>query len=230
VTEITDHLAQVRERIANSANAAGRDAAGITLLAVSKTQPATAIREAYEAGQRDFGESFVQEAVTKIEALGLPDARWHFIGHIQSNKTRDIARYFDWVHTIDRLKIARRLDAQRAHYARPLATCIQVNLANEPQKGGVPLARLEALAHEIDALPKLTLRGLMTIPPAGAGERALAELFDELGTCLARLNDGGLDLDTLSMGMSADIELAIAHGSTIVRVGTAIFGSRQYSE
>jgi len=226
VTEITDHLAQVRKRIADAASTAGRDAADITLLAVSKTQSVAAVRDAYAAGQRDFGENFVQEAIAKIEALDYPDVRWHFIGHIQSNKTRDIARHFDWVHTIDRLKTARRLSAQRPHYSDPLAVCIQVNLAKEPQKGGVASVDLAPLAHAVAALPRLDLRGLMTIPPADAGATAIAELFDELRACLARLNDDGLALDTLSMGMSADLEIAIAHGSTIVRIGTAIFGPR----
>jgi len=226
VTEITDHLAQVRKRIADAASTAGRDAADVTLLAVSKTQSVAAVRDAYAAGQRDFGESFVQEAIPKIEALGYADVRWHFIGHVQSNKTRDIARHFDWVHAIDRLKTARRLSEQRPHYTRPLAVCIQVNLAEEPQKGGVASTDLAPLAHAIAELPRLELRGLMTIPPAHADATATAALFEELRACLARLNGGGLTLDTLSMGMSADLEIAVAHGSTIVRIGTAIFGPR----
>ena len=227
MTEITDHLAQVRKRIANAASAAGRDAADVTLLAVSKTQPVAAIQTAYAAGQRDFGESFVQEAIPKIDALGHSDICWHFIGHVQSNKTRDIAHHFDWVHTIDRLKIAQRLNDQRPHYAKPLAACIQVNLAEEPQKGGVQATDLVPLARAVAELPRLSLRGLMTIPPANASDAAIAELFDELRDWLARLNGEGLDLDTLSMGMSADLEIAIAHGATIVRIGTAVFGPRQ---
>jgi pyridoxal phosphate enzyme (YggS family) len=201
--------------------------AEITLVAVSKTQPVAAVREAYAAGQRDFGENFVQEAVEKIEALARPDARWHFIGHIQSNKTRDIAQHFDWVHTIDRLKVARRLNDQRPHYAKPIDVCIQVNLAEEPQKGGISATDVEALAREIKGLPRLELRGLMTIPPANASDATVADEFEQLRAWLARLNAAGYGLDTLSMGMSADLELAIAHGSTIVRVGTAVFGARQ---
>lgn len=226
MTDITDHLAQVRHRIENAAHSAGRDAADITLLAVSKAQPVTAVSEAYRAGQRDFGENFVQEAIAKIEALGNSEARWHFIGQIQSNKTRDIARHFDWVHTIDRLKTARRLSDQRPHYATPLAACIQVNLAEEPQKGGVTANDLEELACEVAGLPRLVLRGLMTIPPADASDAEISASFAELGTWRERLNARGLQLDTLSMGMSADLELAIEQGSTIVRVGTAIFGPR----
>lgn len=228
MTDITDHLAQIRQRIETAADSAGRDAAGITLLAVSKTQPVAAVSEAYRAGQRDFGENFVQEAIAKIEALGNSEARWHFIGQIQSNKTRDIARHFDWVHTIDRLKTASRLSDQRAHYATPLAACIQVNLAEEPQKGGVPATDLEDLACEVAKLPRIALRGLMTIPPADATDDEISASFAELGTWLRRLNERGLNLDTLSMGMSADLELAIAQGSTIVRVGTAIFGPRRH--
>jgi pyridoxal phosphate enzyme (YggS family) len=227
VTDITDHLAHVRHRIENAANSAGRDAADIMLLAVSKGHTVAAVREAYSAGQRDFGENFVQEAIAKIEDFGDSEARWHFIGQIQSNKTRDIARHFHWVHTIDRLKTARRLSEQRPHYATPLAACIQVNLAGEPQKGGVSATDLAPLAREIAALPRVTLRGLMTIPPADASDGEISVLFAELGAWRRRLNERGLNLDTLSMGMSADLELAIAQGSTIVRVGTAIFGPRR---
>jgi pyridoxal phosphate enzyme (YggS family) len=227
VTDITDHLAQVRHRIENAAHRAGRDASDITLLAVSKAQPLTAVREAYRAGQRDFGENFAQEAIAKIEAFDNSEACWHFIGQIQSNKTRALARHFDWVHTIDRLKTARRLSEQRPHYATPLAACIQVNLAKEPQKGGVAANELEDLAFEVAELPRLVLRGLMTIPPADASVGEISAVFAELGTWRERLNERGLRLDTLSMGMSADLELAIAQGSTIVRVGTAIFGPRR---
>lgn len=227
MTDITDHLAQVRQRMENAANSVGRDATDITLLAVSKAQPVTAVSDAYRAGQRDFGENFVQEAIAKIEAFGDSEARWHFIGQIQSNKTRDIARHFDWVHTIDRLKTARRLNEQRPHYASPLAACIQVNLAEEPQKGGVAVANLEELACEVNALQRIVLRGLMTVPPVDASDAEISASFAELGTWRQRLNERGLNLDTLSMGMSADLELAIAQGSTIVRVGTAIFGPRR---
>jgi pyridoxal phosphate enzyme (YggS family) len=226
VTDITDHLAEVRERVANAASAAGRDADAITIIAVSKRHPVASIRSAYDAGQRDFGENFVQEAVAKIEALDLPDVRWHFIGHIQGNKTKDIARCFDWVHTVDRLKIAQRLNDQRPHYAAPLNVCIQVNLAKEPQKSGIPASELPVLASDLRLLPRLRLRGLMTIPPADADAAAVRTLFDALRELQNQLVQQGFELDTLSMGMSADLELAVQSGSTMVRIGTAIFGAR----
>jgi PLP dependent protein len=226
VTQITDHLTRVRERVAKAASAVGRNPENITIVAVSKQNPASAVNAAYEAGQRDFGENFVQEAVAKIEALDLPDVRWHFIGHIQANKTKDIARYFDWVHTIDRLKIAQRLSDQRPHYAAPLNVCIQVNLAEEPQKSGVLVSGLPALANELRRLPRLRLRGLMTIPPADAEPSTVRALFGALHDLLDQLALQGFEIDTLSMGMSADLEIAVQSGSTMVRVGTAIFGPR----
>jgi len=226
VTQITDHLDEVRRRVAHAATEAGRRPDDIVIVAVSKTQPAAAIRAAYDAGQRDFGENFVQEAVAKIETLDLPDIRWHFIGHIQSNKTRDIARYFDWAHTVDRLKIARRLHEQRPHYATPLNVCIQVNLSNEPQKGGIDARALNGLAEGLRGLDRLRFRGLMTIPPANADHVALRAVFGQLVTLEAGLIEQGYALDTLSMGMSGDLEIAVASGSTMVRIGTAIFGQR----
>lgn len=226
MTHITDHLAEVRRRVAHAAHEAGRGSDSVVIVAVSKKQPAAAIRAAYDAGQRDFGESFVQEAVAKIEALDLPDIRWHFIGHIQSNKSKDIARYFDWVHTVDRLKIARRLHEQRPHYAEPLNVCIQVNLSNEPQKGGIDARELDTLAEELRALDRLRFRGLMTIPPADADQTMLRALFGRLVALKAGLVEHGFALDTLSMGMSGDLEMAVACGSTMVRIGTAIFGPR----
>jgi hypothetical protein len=226
VTQITDHLARVHERVANAASAADRAADGIMIVAVSKKQAPAAIRAAYDAGQRDFGENFAQEAIAKIEALDLPDIRWHFIGRIQSNKTKEIARYFDWVHTVDRLKIAQRLNDQRPYYAADLNVCIQVNLAEEPQKSGVAANELPALAGEVHRLPRLRLRGLMTMPPADADPAAVAALFDALRGYRDDLAAHGLELDTLSMGMSADLELAVRCGSTMVRIGTAIFGPR----
>lgn len=224
--QITDHLHQVRDRVKKAASSAGRDADEITIVAVSKRQPVTAIEAAYSAGQRDFGENFVQEAVQKIESLGHPDIRWHFIGSIQSNKTRDIARHFDWVHTVDRLKIAKRLDEQRPHYAAPLNVCIQVNLAEEPQKSGIGAAEIDDLVEAVSHMPKLRLRGLMTMPPAAAAEDTLEALFLELGHIKRSLVGQGYDIDTLSMGMSADLETAVRCGSTMVRVGTDIFGPR----
>jgi pyridoxal phosphate enzyme (YggS family) len=203
----------------------------VTLLAVSKTFPATAVLEAHAAGQRAFGENYVQEALDKIQALAsLRSAlEWHLIGPLQSNKTRVVAEAFDWVHSVDRLKIAQRLSEQRPEQMPALQVCLQVNISGEASKSGVPPAEVPALARAVGALPRLKLRGLMAIPePAGDFEaqrrphRALREL-------LAQLQAEGLALDTLSMGMSADLEAAVAEGATIVRVGTAIFGGRSYA-
>jgi pyridoxal phosphate enzyme (YggS family) len=193
---------------------------------VSKKQSAAAIAAAHAAGQRDFGENFVQEAGSKITAIELPDIRWHFIGQIQSNKTKAIARYFDWVHTIDRLKTARKLDAQRPHFAAPLEVCIQVNLAGEPQKGGVAADEVLGLAAALQDLPHLRLRGLMTVPPLDADAAATGATFERLLELKSAIVASGYPLDTLSMGMSADLEPAIQCGSTMVRIGTAIFGPR----
>jgi len=226
VTQITDHLRQVRDRVKNAASDASRSADEITVIAVSKRHPVAAIEAAYAAGQRDFGENFVQEAAAKIEATNLPEIRWHFIGRIQTNKTKDIARLFDWVHTIDRIKTTKRLNDQRPHYAAPLNVCIQINLAEEPQKGGVDADEVAELAGAVHELPRLRLRGLMTMPPADADEESTKALFLELVGVKSALVARGFDIDTLSMGMSADLETAIACGSTMVRVGTAIFGPR----
>ena len=226
VTHITDHLRGVRDRVEKAASAAGRSADEITIVAVSKRHSAAAIEAAYSAGQRDFGENFVQEAVPKIESLDLSDIRWHFIGRIQANKTRDIARHFDWVHTVDRLKIARRLNEQRPHYAAPLNICIQVNLAEEPQKSGIAAGEVGELAEAVHDLSRLRLRGLMTMPPADAATDAVEALFLELARIERSLVARGLAMDTLSMGMSGDLETAIACGSTMLRIGTAIFGPR----
>jgi pyridoxal phosphate enzyme (YggS family) len=216
----------VRKRIAAACAAAGRPADAVTLLAVSKTVPAALLREALAADQREFGESYVQEALPKIAALaGAPGgpARWHFIGPLQSNKTAAIAQHFDWVHGVDREKIARRLAEQRPAELEPLQVCVQVNISGEASKSGVAPADAPALCRAVAALPRLRLRGLMAIPAPGAGHapyRALRELYDAL-------RRDGLELDTLSAGMSDDLEAAIAEGSTLVRVGTAIFGKRQ---
>jgi len=196
------------------------------LLAVSKQQPVTAIEALYHAGQVDFGENFVQEAMEKIVRLEHLEIDWHFIGHIQSNKTRDIAERFQWVHTIDRIRIARRLNDQRPHHSTPLDVCIQVNQAGEPQKGGIDPVGVADLARGIMELPRLRLRGLMTIPPAREDPAENAPLFAELRRQKERLVAEGIPMDTLSMGMSSDLEIAIREGSTIVRVGTAIFGPR----
>jgi pyridoxal phosphate enzyme (YggS family) len=226
VTQITDHLARVKRRVESALREAGRTPDAATILAVSKGHPAAAIEAAYRAGQRHFGENFVQEALAKMNRVDHSDIEWHFIGHVQSNKTRDIAERFDWVHTVDRLKIASRLNQQRRRHAVPLQVCIQVNQAAEPQKGGVAESGVEALARTIMELPRLRLRGLMTIPPLLAEPSECEALFARLRRLKERLTAEGIPLDTLSMGMSADLEVAVQQGSTIVRVGTAIFGPR----
>jgi len=226
MTMIARQLQDVRARIATACRAAGRAPDAVALLAVSKTFGADAVRAAHAAGQHAFGENYIQEAVDKIDALRDLPLQWHCIGPIQSNKTRLVAERYDWAHSVDRLKIAERLSAQRPDDLAPLQVCLQVNIDGGPTKSGVAPAEALALARAVAALPRLTLRGLMTIPePAPDFDTALAvhqrarALFDEL-------NAEGLALDTLSMGMSADLEAAIAAGSTMVRIGTAIFGSR----
>jgi pyridoxal phosphate enzyme (YggS family) len=222
VTEITEHLRDIVERVARSASLA-QHAKSVTIVAVSKQKTSADIAEAFRAGQRDFGESYAQEAVQKIQALRGLDITWHFIGALQTNKTRIVAENFQWVHTVERAKIAARLNEQRPHFAPPLNVLIQVNQAREPQKSGVGEDEILPLAREIAALPRLKLRGLMTIPPASGDA---TRWFRELAVSLERLHGAGFDVDTLSMGMSADFEQAIAAGSTCVRIGTAIFGAR----
>jgi pyridoxal phosphate enzyme (YggS family) len=226
VTDITEHLSTIRERVRIAAQHAGKSADDVTIVAVSKQQPADAIQRAYHAGQRHFGESYVQEAERKIEALAELDIIWHFIGRIQANKTRFIAEHFHWVHTVDRERIARRLAEQRPYHAPPLNVMIQVNLEGEPQKGGVSAADVEPLARTIVSFDKLALRGLMTIPPAGLADDETAAHFGRLAALAADLAARGLPMDTLSMGMSGDYEIAIAAGSNCVRIGSAIFGER----
>ena len=221
-----ERLESVLARMESAARRAGRDPATVTLLAVSKQHPAEAVRAAAAAGQRHFGENYPQEALAKIESLRDLPLTWHFIGQLQSNKTRDVAQAFQWVHTLDRAKIAERLSAQRPHYAGPLDVLLQVRLAEESGKGGIEIAQVPALAEIVAGLPRLRLRGLMCIPPPQADEALQHEPFRRLREVLLDLNRGGHTLDTLSMGMSADLEAAIAEGATIVRVGTAIFGSR----
>ena len=213
-------------RIARAAEAAGRDVAEVRLLAVSKTWPADSVREAAAAGQRAFGENYVQEGAEKVDALAGLGLEWHFIGPLQSNKTRLVANRFAWVHSIDRLKIAERLSAQRDVHLPPLEVCIQVNVSGEASKSGVAPDELPALAHAVAALPRLRLRGLMAIPEPTSDVALQRARFAALRALRDRLNAEGLALDTLSMGMSDDLEAAIAEGSTMVRVGTAIFGSR----
>jgi pyridoxal phosphate enzyme (YggS family) len=210
--------------------AAGRNPAEVTLVAVAKAQTAESIRLAATAGVTDFGENYLQEALPKMDQLAALSLRWHFIGGIQSNKTRAIAERFDWVHSIDRLSIARRLSEQRPFHAAPLNLCIQVELVPEPTKGGVGPEEVGPLAAAAAALPRVRLRGLMCVPPPQADAPAARAVFARLRTLLEELNASGHKLDTLSMGMSGDFESAIAEGATLVRIGTALFGSRQGAE
>lgn len=226
MSTIADNILQVSSRIQAAAKAARRDEHTIQLLAVSKTKPAEALREAYAAGLRDFGENYLQEALSKqLELADLP-LIWHFIGPIQSNKTRAIAEHFDWVHSVDRLKIAQRLSEQRPADLPPLNICIQVNVSGEASKSGCTPADLPALANAISVLPRLKLRGLMAIPEPTEDRAAQDAAFAAVQSLQASLN---LPLDTLSMGMSHDLESAIAMGATWVRIGTALFGARDYS-
>jgi hypothetical protein len=216
----------VRNRIRQAAVAAGRDPAAVTLVAVTKTQTAETIRAAATAGVTDFGESYLQEALAKMPLLADLPLRWHFIGSIQSNKTRAIAERFDWVHSIDRLSIARRLSEQRPYHAPPLNLCIQVELVPEPNKGGVSPSEAGQLAAAAAGLPRVCVRGLMCVPPPQPNAAAERAVFARLRNLLEELNANGHKLDTLSMGMSGDYESAIAEGATQVRIGTALFGSR----
>lgn len=227
MSTIADNIAEVEARIRAAALAVQRDVTGIHLLAVSKTKPAAALREAYAAGIRDFGENYLQEARAKqVELADLPLC-WHFIGPIQSNKTRDIAEHFAWVHSVDRLKIAQRLSEQRPAELPPLNICIQVNVSGEASKSGCTPQDLPALANAINALPRLKLRGLMAIPEPTEDRAAQDAAFAAVRQLQESLNMG---LDTLSMGMSHDLESAIAQGATWVRIGTALFGARDYGQ
>ncbi|PKA70661.1 hypothetical protein ATI02_3583 [Pseudomonas baetica] len=227
MSTIADNIQLVSSRIQAATAAAGRTENNVQLLAVSKTKPAEALREAYAAGLRDFGENYLQEALGKqLELADLP-LIWHFIGPIQSNKTRAIAEHFDWVHSVDRLKIAQRLSEQRPADMPPLNICIQVNVSGEASKSGCTPADLPALAEAINALPRLKLRGLMAIPEPTEDRAEQDAAF----AAVQRLQDSlNLPLDTLSMGMSHDLESAIAQGATWVRIGTALFGARDYSQ
>ena len=227
MSTIAGNIAQVEARIRAAALAVHRDVTSIHLLAVSKTKPAAALREAHAAGVRDFGENYLQEARAKqVELADLPLC-WHFIGPIQSNKTRDIAEHFAWVHSVDRLKIAQRLSEQRPANLPPLNICIQVNVSGEASKSGCTPADLPALAAAISALPRLKLRGLMAIPEPTEDRAEQDAAFATVRTLQESLNMG---LDTLSMGMSHDLESAIAQGATWVRIGTALFGARDYGQ
>jgi len=223
---LPEHVRIVRNRISSAAAAALRNVDSVTLLAVSKAQPANKVREMAQLGVRDFGESYVQEALDKIEALRDLSLTWHFIGRLQANKTRPVAASFDWVHGVDRLKIAERLSEQRPFHAPPLNVCLQVNVAGEGTKGGVTTAELPALATAVAALPGLKLRGLMCIPPDEDDLSRQRAWFASMRREFEALNAAGAKLDTLSMGMSGDFESAILEGATLVRIGTALFGSR----
>lgn len=224
--EITDHPGQIRARVTHALTKSGRSAGDVTIVAVSKQQPAESIRRLFANGFTHFGESYADEALPKMDALADLDITWHFIGRIQSNKTRPIAQRFHWVHSLDRERIARRLDAQRPYHAPPLNVLVQVNLLNDAQKGGVDRTRASELAQLINTLPRLRYRGLMGIPPAATAGAELVEFYTLLRELAAELRRLGCDGDTLSMGMSGDFEVAIAAGSNCVRIGTALFGPR----
>ena len=223
---IADNIARVRAQIEAACQAAGREPSSVHLLAVSKTWGADAVRQAHAAGQTAFGENYIQEAVDKITALRDLPLEWHCIGPIQSNKTRLVAEHFDWVHSVDRLKIAQRLSEQRPEHLPPLQVCIQVNVDGGDNKSGVSPEELPALAQAVNALPRMRLRGIMTIPEPAETEAQMRAVHAQAKALFEALRQQGLPLDTLSMGMSADMAAAIAEGSTMVRVGTAIFGQR----
>jgi pyridoxal phosphate enzyme (YggS family) len=249
---LPERLAEVRDRMEKAAAAAGRRVDSITLLGITKGQPAAALLAAARAGITAVGESYLQEALDKMTAveqlraqatpsLGaaskaqsaahsgapeVPELTWHFVGRLQSNKTRPVAERFAWVHAVDRLKIAQRLAEQRPYYAPPLNVCLQVNVAGEDSKGGVDFAELPALASAVAALPRLKLRGLMCLPPEEDDPARQRHWFAKVREALEQLNTAGLGLDTLSMGMSGDLEAAIEEGATLIRVGTALFGPR----
>ncbi len=236
MSQVTTKLMMVRQRLELAALAAKREPEDIQLLAVSKTFPAIAVEEAMHAGQTAFGENYVQEGVDKIQQLSKlrPWLEWHFIGPLQSNKTRDVAEYFDWVHSIDRLKIAERLSSQRGEFSNlgSLQVCVQINVSEEDSKSGIPLEEVDALCDAISKLPNLVLRGLMAIPAPSDDVNQQRQSFAAVRECFVGIkakhsNDVGYDFfDTLSMGMSDDLEAAVAEGSTMVRIGSAIFGKR----
>ena len=226
MSTIAENIAKVGVRIREAAQASQRDCATVGLLAVSKTKPAEAIRQAFAVGTCDFGENYLQEALEKQAELSDLPLTWHFIGPIQSNKTKPIAEHFAWVHSVDRLKIAQRLSDQRPAHLPPLNICLQVNVSGEASKSGCNPDELQALAQAVTQLPNLRLRGLMTIPEPTDDPSEQRAAFARLRELMQGLN---LNLDTLSMGMSHDLEAAIAEGATWVRIGTALFGARDYS-
>lgn len=230
MSDLASRLTAVLARIRAAEQRFHRPPHSVTLLAVSKTHPPEAIAEVAAAGQRHFGENYLQEALDKLEALRDLELDWHFIGPIQSNKTRKIAESFQWVHSVDRLKIAQRLSEQRPKDLPPLNICLQVNISREPTKQGLSLEEVAPAAHQVAALPRLRLRGLMAIPASSRDFDAQRQAFACLRECQEALIRAGLPLDTLSMGMSDDLEAAIAEGATLVRIGTAIFGPRPKRE
>ncbi len=226
MSSIASNIAATVRRIRDAEQIAQRSASSVTLLAVSKTKPVERLREAYIAGQRDFGENYLQDALPKIEQLAGLGICWHFIGPLQSNKSRLVAEHFDWFHSLDRAKIARRLSEQRPAALGPLNVCIQVNISVEASKSGVMPAQAAALAKEIQGLPGLSLRGLMAIPSSALDDAGQTLAFTQMRQLFEQLKPLAPQMDTLSMGMSGDLETAIAQGSTMVRIGTAIFGAR----
>ena len=229
MSAIADNLQAVQARISNAAAAVGRSPESVRLLAVSKTWPLACVLDAAEAGQRAFGENYVQEGIDKIAAVSGRNLEWHFIGPLQSNKTKPVAEHFDWVHSIDRLTIAERLSAQRPAYLAPLQVCVQINVSGEASKSGCAPDEALALCRAVAALPGLQLRGLMAIPEPTDDPQAQRIPFRKLRELREQICAAGLPLDTLSMGMSHDLEAAVAEGATIVRIGTAIFGERNYA-
>jgi pyridoxal phosphate enzyme (YggS family) len=226
---LQENIASVRERVARATAQCGRSVDSVTLIGVSKSQSAAAIDAAVRAGLTDIGESYLKEAVEKIDALRDRAIVWHFIGQIQANKTRPIAERFAWVHGVDRIRIAQRLSEQRPYYAPPLNICIQVNIGNEASKAGASPDDVPALVQAVGRLPRLKLRGLMCLPPEEDEPARQRHWFAEVRRLFERLNENGAGLDTLSMGMSGDFEAAIAEGATMIRVGTALFGPRTHT-
>jgi pyridoxal phosphate enzyme (YggS family) len=227
VIRVTENFRKIQDLLAQAAADAGRSREAIRLLAVSKEKPVEYVLEAASAGQRDFGENFVQEGLKKMDEAGRDDLIWHFIGHLQANKTRPVAERFHWVHTVDRLKIAERLSRQRPVYANDLNICIQVNIDEEAAKAGVPAAEVLQLAQAVSELRGLRLRGLMCIPAVRQGFEEQRKPFAKMRMLAESLRESGINTDTLSMGMTADYAAAIHEGATIVRIGTALFGARE---
>lgn len=226
-TTITERFKQIRKQISEAELVCNRQPGSVLLLAVSKTKPAEDIAAAYQAGQRHFGENYLQEALRKQQELGAYDITWHFIGPIQSNKTKALATYFDWVHSVDNLKIANRLSEQRPAHLPPLNICLQVNISDEPSKSGIALAELPQLCEQVAKLPNLKLRGVMAIPAPQDDFEQQRQPYKTLYQAVAKLKQPRLD--TFSFGMTGDLNAAIAEGSTIVRIGTALFGERDYA-